>query len=111
MAEVDEPSHIGAYEVRRRLGEGSFGIVDLGVQARPIRREVAISAAARGGRSRHAGALWRPSVELFGPLDQELIALRLTYLNESKNTYDRIRLRFGVVDSAGRMYGRRHVDS
>jgi len=48
--------------------------------------------------------------ELFGPLDHESLSLQVTYLNESDQTYDRIRLHFSVVDPAGRTYGRKDID-
>ncbi|MCC6671486.1 MAG: SUMF1/EgtB/PvdO family nonheme iron enzyme [Planctomycetes bacterium] len=48
-----EPGRIGAYQVRRRLGEGAFGVVYLAEQSGPIRREVAIKVLRPGAGDRN----------------------------------------------------------
>ena len=48
--------------------------------------------------------------DLLGFTDQEFVRLRVTYLNESTATYDRISLRFTVVDGSGRARCRKTVD-
>ena len=59
---------------------------------------------------RHSdGTLILERGELLGWLDQEFIRLRVTYVNESASTFDRIRLHFAVVDSLGREHGREDV--
>ena len=47
-APVKDPETIGPYEIRRRLGEGGFGVVYLGHQEHPIRRDVAIKVVQAG---------------------------------------------------------------
>ncbi|MEZ5963656.1 MAG: hypothetical protein R3F56_07400 [Planctomycetota bacterium] len=48
--------------------------------------------------------------ELMGGIDREFLRLRVTYVNESTQTYDRIRLHFVVRDGLGRIHGRQDVD-
>lgn len=48
--------------------------------------------------------------ELVGAMDREFVRLRVTYVNESQQTYDRIRLHFSVRDGMGRVQGRQDVD-
>ena len=56
------------------------------------------------------GTLILERAELIAPIDHEFLRVRVTYINESKVTYDRIRLRFAVVDGLGRPCGRESVD-
>jgi hypothetical protein len=81
------------------------------------RERMAVAAAAFAARAdfprvQHSGAgtLTLQRGELMGPIGHEFVRVRFVYRNDTETTYDRIRLRFAVVDAQGRVRGRENLD-
>ena len=69
-----DPGRIGPWEIRGRLGEGGFGVVYLGHQEEPIRRDVAIKVVQAGMQSRSILARFESERQVLALMNHPAVA-------------------------------------